>query len=240
MNKTAFLFVLCGFLLISPLVSAYTNEEECGFCKNEPDCCAQIRETKDATECSWPIRGYCNPNTCSQAEGNKQKCGWYWVFHNANDNEYHIGTNSPNGYGCMIGDTEATMHPRCDPTPIPTMKPTITPYPTQRPPTIIPTRMPPPPTSAPLPTSVPVPTVFIIPSATVLPTVQPAPYQPPPDTLPAFQIPLLSVPCTTTVEKPDAVTRLVQEIGMRDKMLEEAINTQLFRLLYSVTSMLHI
>lgn len=150
MKRLLFILILsCLLWVIAPTASAYTNEEECGFCKNEPDCCVEMRSTKDAFACSWPIRGYCKPDTCNQIDGNHQKCGWYWAFHDANDNDYHLGTNSSSGYGCMIGDSEATMHPRCEPTPIPTVRPTTRP------------------TSAPFPISLP-------PSATLQPTQPPA------------------------------------------------------------------
>jgi len=56
------------------------------------------------------------------------------MFHDANSNQYHLGTNTPNGYGCMIGSSESTTSPRCgsngETTPTPTkpiFSPTITP-----------------------------------------------------------------------------------------------------------------
>jgi hypothetical protein len=117
----------------SSIIKAEGND--CDLCINEPPCCAEIINTHDAFSCEWPTRGWCQPSTCSQIEGKGQKCGWYWVFHDANDNDYKLGTNGVNGYGCMIGATEQTMRPRCGPQAsiVPTIQPTIPPQPTSPP-----------------------------------------------------------------------------------------------------------
>ncbi|MBI4066743.1 hypothetical protein HY407_00005 [Candidatus Gottesmanbacteria bacterium] len=168
------------------------------LCATEPSCCAEIlRQLKEVGEdiydlpdseqpyhaCEWDAgnadtnyRGYCKPSTCSQLpEGLKYRgrCGWYWSFHEGY-------TNSPNGYGCMIGDTEATMRPICGgggnptntPRPTNPIQPTNTPRPTRRPtrvprPTKVPTatRVPPTPTPVYIPVTVtPNPSVTIAPN----------------------------------------------------------------------------
>lgn len=116
-------------------------EDDKNYCVNPPECCARMDQSHDAHECEWPIRGYCR--NCGSIEGKNERCGWYWIFHNANDNEYKLGTNSPDGYGCMIGDegnmrpkynadgSINTLQPTAKPTAIPTQKPTsIPPTPT--------------------------------------------------------------------------------------------------------------
>lgn len=161
--------LLAGILLITALVgiTLYTYQKSntrtkaagplCNEnCVHEPECCVAIRANDDPYECEWPTRGWCTPRTCNPYTGQKTNCGWYWKFHNANDNEYHIGTNTPEGYGCMIGENEGTMRPICSGG---GSKPTNTPRPTQSPPTNTPkpsrptnTPKQPKPTKAPKPT----------------------------------------------------------------------------------------
>ncbi len=139
-------------------------EDDAKYCVNPPECCARMDQSHDAHECEWPIRGYCR--NCGSIEGKNERCGWYWIFHNANDNEYKLGTNSPDGYGCMIGD-QGNMRPKYNAdgsinTPKPTVAPTA--VPAQKPTSV-------PPTTAPVPTKeTPQPTKKI---------VQPVPQKPP-------------------------------------------------------------
>lgn len=229
------LFMVAVFVMvfIPGTAHAYTNEEECGFCKNEPDCCAEVRATKDATACDWPIRGYCTPATCGQVEGKGQRCGWYWIFHNANDNEYHLGTNSPAGYGCMIGDTEATMHPRCDPTPIPTAPPTSTPKPASRPTTV------PIVTSRPNPTEATLPTTMSLPAQPPsLPTAYISPVAAPSVAAPPFQIPTLPMACATTAVRPDPFINLFNTLTFHDREIENAIYLRLLLVRYAILNAL--
>ena len=85
------------------------------FCTTSPDCCTDLANQHDAYKCCWIERGFCRPDQCQQITGNKGKCGWYWSFHYTDDPN-GIGTNTKNGYGCMIGDSEATMRPKYGPT----------------------------------------------------------------------------------------------------------------------------
>lgn len=102
------------------------------FCPNQPDCCAKIVETGDPLACGDFIeRMYCPLNVCAAITAQrKQRCGWYWIWHDKNNSpNKNLGTNAPNGYGCMIGDSESTMHPRYTPsgttiTPRPLFSPT--------------------------------------------------------------------------------------------------------------------
>ena len=117
-------------------------EDDAKYCVNPPDCCARMDQSRDAHECEWPIRGYCM--NCGSIEGKNEKCGWYWIWHDANDNEYKLGTNGPDGYGCMIGDSPGTMRPKYNSdgsinTLKPTTAPTTAPAPTTKPqPTVAP------------------------------------------------------------------------------------------------------
>ncbi len=189
-------------------------ENECDYCINEPSCCADVQINHEAP-CDWPIRGYCKPNTCAQIEGKGQRCGWYWIWHDQNDTP-GLGTNTPNGYGCMIGASEATMHPRCGPQATPTIYvPSPSPSPT---PTLIPSPFPTP-TSIPQPTEIPVPipttppskpTSMMLPLPYLTTTIEPA--QPTPDifsqknqsnqgqfpsfSLPSLSLPKINLPCT--------------------------------------------
>jgi len=184
-----------GFLLAHSLsknepltTSAKAEGNDCDLCINEPSCCAEIASTHDAHACDWPTRGWCKPSTCGQIEGKGERCGWYWIWHNANDNDYKLGTNSPNGYGCMIGPSESTMQPRCTPAGAITLAPT-SPIP---PPTVIPT-------SAPLPT--------IPPSQ---PTQEPEKPTPEPTTMvrvPPNEPPPRQISNAFQVSKPESVTQ---------------------------------
>ncbi|MCL4338523.1 hypothetical protein M1271_02445 [Patescibacteria group bacterium] len=181
-------------------------EDDQKYCVNQPSCCndiiTQLNAKGDITDlpdgeqpyhaCDWPIRGYCQMSICNQLPAGKKyrgECGWYWIFHDANGNSYHLGTNTPDGYGCMIGDTEASMRPKYGPDgstiapPTPTSLPLPTPLPTAIPTVVIsPTSVP---TQTPLATVMPtsIPTIVyptnpsqVYPTTFVLPTV----YVPPP------------------------------------------------------------
>lgn len=126
-------FVLVAVFVLSflSLVKVVSAAPVCDArCQTDPSCCANIvkkaqemgEDIYDADdgdqpyhECEWPERGYCKPSTtCNKLpDGIKYRghCGWYWAFHDANGGD--LGTNTPNGYGCMIGDSEATMRPIC-------------------------------------------------------------------------------------------------------------------------------
>lgn len=172
--------VVLLFSFFAGLTTVYTNKEVrtkaagpvCDDrCVHELDCCKAIKANGDPYECAWPDRGWCFPSTCAPYNGQHTNCGWYWKFHNANDNEYHIGTNTAEGYGCMIGPDEASMRPICNGR---GGKPSNTPRPAQ-----------PKPTNTPKQrgtiSSTPIPTdSFILPSQD--PHVQPT-------TLPATQVP---------------------------------------------------
>ncbi len=145
------------------------------FCTTPPDCCTDLASLHDAYKCCWIERGFCRPDQCQQITGNKGKCGWYWGFHDGN-------TNTPDGYGCMIGDSEATMRPKYGPTASPTstpILPTQTPAITNTPipsssitPTNTPASSTPTGTVTPLsPTNTPQVTVTIAPTVTSRPTV---------------------------------------------------------------------
>lgn len=178
-----------------------------GRCVHELDCCKLIKQNNDPYECAWPDRGWCFPQTCAPFEGQNTKCGWYWKFHNANDNEYHIGTNSPNGYGCMIGDSPETMRPICSgggasPKPSSPLRPTDTVSPARKP---NPTRKPRP-TKAPTlrPTRRPDPTTRLLPTDEPFPTEREEPTEIPIDeeeTPPPFDDGGFVVP--TTIPLPD-------------------------------------
>ncbi len=182
-------------------------EDDQKYCVNQPSCCndiikqfnqhgGDISDLPDSDQpyhaCDWPIRGYCQLSICNQLPGGKKyrgECGWYWIFHDKGGNSAGLGTNTPNGYGCMIGDTESTMRPKYGPDgstiapPTPTSLPLPTPLPTAIPtvvisPTSIPTQVP---LATVMPTSIPTmvyptnpPQVY--PTTFVLPTV----YVPPP------------------------------------------------------------
>lgn len=141
-------------------------------CPNPPDCCVRMASSHDPFECDWPIRGYCTLDICNGIDGKKQRCGWYWIWHNQDDTP-GIGTNTPNGYGCMIGDSEATMHPKYSPSGATvTPKPSVSPTPL---PTVIP------PTST-LPTNTPIiiqPTTTPLPTQPYFPTVTPTIFRQP-------------------------------------------------------------
>ena len=142
-------------------------------CVTEPSCCVQVLKRleelggpegiMDLPDNEQPYHecptlyhgnnelGYCRLETCNQLPAGvryRGHCGWYWYFHDGS-------TNTPNGYACMIGDSEATMRPICGgggnppPTnpPVPTSPPMSTVKPTKKPkptktPTPKPTRVP--------------------------------------------------------------------------------------------------
>lgn len=196
------------------------------LCQTEPSCCADIIRRMnelggpdailDLPDSEQPYhecpalyeenneRGYCRPETCNQLPAGVQyrgRCGWYWGFHEG-------ATNTANGYGCMIGDSEATMQPICgggtqpsntprptssnppSSTPIPTRKPTKTPKPTKRP---KPTKTPVPPTATPY--NIPV-------TATPIPNVT----QQPNYTPPVFYISTTPFPTVPIVNQPEDET----------------------------------
>lgn len=212
------LIVIIGFISLdvaiqkTPTTSMITKAEgnDCEFCNNEPECCKEVESTHEAP-CDWPTRGWCKPSTCAQIEGKGQRCGWYWLFHNANDNEYKLGTNSPNGYGCMIGESESTMKPRCTAQGPITLAPSNAPTPTQTAipttiPTLIPTEIlqptqePLPPTAIPTQPNSAIPTTRLLPLPTDIPTNQviipttvliPSPQN---DTVSTFRLPSFTLP----------------------------------------------
>jgi len=239
-------FVLAIWLIFSTKQSVNTvlqaEGSDCDLCTNEPPCCAEIRNTHDAFACEWPTRGWCQPSTCSQIEGKGQKCGWYWVFHDANDNDYKLGTNGINGYGCMIGATEQTMRPRCGPqasivpTQIPPttpLQPTSQPQPTQA---VAPT-LAPQPTSAPSPNN-PFPTqIQVFPTTkTFFPTSTPNQSSIPLFSLPKFSFPTIKLnfnkqKINDGAAKPlDFFRYLFEGITYYDRLLEQTINDNLKKL----------
>lgn len=243
MKKILFTIILSFILLKGPVYAMDDPVAECLVCKNEPPCCAQIVATHDPYQCENFIdRMYCKPSTCSQIDGKTARCGWYWLFHNANDNEYHLGTNTPVGYGCMIGDTEATMRPRCDPTPIPTSTPiptpspipttppksTSPPSPTQKPlPTeeqLLPTQKP-----SPLSTQSPIqPVYFDIPNTSTLPPSEtpPVSFQLPQFSLPLVQIPTIPITCSISPSTIDPISYIFDKVTYYDRAFENTINVQ--------------
>lgn len=100
-------------------------------CATEPSCCAEIikrlNELGDISDlpddeqpyhmCDWDAnnfdlndRGFCKPSTCNQLPAGvkyRGHCGWYWGFHEG-------ATNSPNGYGCVIGSSDGDLRSLCD------------------------------------------------------------------------------------------------------------------------------
>jgi len=214
---------------------------DCDLCINEPPCCAEIRNTHDAFGCDWPTRGWCQPSTCSQIEGKGQRCGWYWIFHNANDNDYKLGTNSPNGYGCMIGETEQTMRPRCGPQAsiIPTK---ILPSTSLQPTTFQQPTNPPQPTTAPLQPTVVIPrsptqplpssggTFNIQTHTATIPTKSPQAITIPQITFPQFTFPSIQIHFNPTQINQEAAKplgffeSLFEAIIHYDQLLEISIN----------------
>lgn len=208
-------------------------EDDVKYCVNAPECCARIDVTHDAHECDWPIRGYCR--NCGSIDGKNERCGWYWIFHNANDNEYKLGTNSPDGYGCMIGD-EGNMRPKYNadgtinklqptaiPTTIPTQKPTsippttVIPQPTKK--IIQPTQSKP---QVPFPTAVVQPKVVNIFES---PTPTPIPFKIN-FGIPAIQIDLINI--NKNVKKPLEFFQFIfKTIRKYDLLLETTINTRI-------------
>lgn len=176
------------------------------FCVNRPSCCAQIVETHDAHACEDFIeRMYCPLDVCSAIEGRNERCGWYWIWHDMNDDPvYHLGTNNPDGYGCMIGDSPQTMVPKYTSTGA-----TITPKPPASP--------------TPKATSTPVvtptvyipPTVYLSPTAYVYPTsyptvnyYQPTTYNPPASPAGGQPTTYYSYPTAPPYNRPEATQYL--------------------------------
>ncbi len=194
-------------------------EDDAVACVKAPACCDEIVKTGDAHACPdpWGVegRGYCPLSVCGAIEGKKERCGWYWIWHNKDDNDYKIGTNAPDGYGCMIGDSESTMRPKygpggaTNPPPQPTQPPpTATIYlpPTSIPtavptvfiPTSFPTQVPSYPTSIPTvpsnPTGNIMPTVYLPPTLYIYPTVTSEPSYTPTPTPKLFSLPNILPP----------------------------------------------
>ncbi len=279
----AFFLVLNLAVIIPSLLSQnqpYTTttnaiENECGYCLNEPPCCAQIINQLQSNggnvtnlpdgqqpyhACDWPIRGYCRPSTCNQLPaGHKYRgnCGWYYMFHDANGNNYHLGTNAENGYGCMVGLTEATMQPRCTagggvvtlsqlvatPTTAPT--PQSTPAPIPQPTTI-------PATPVVQPTIEPnnagysntKETILVPPNESAQPTINPFPLLTPVAVSRGFRFPSIQFPSiflpkgfidlvalNTAARKPLSLFEdIFFTVVKYDKILEHAINTRLQQL----------
>lgn len=89
----------------SPYGQAYdTNSIEVGryFCLQQPPCCAEMFRSNNPEACCWPEKGYCYPTYCTPETKANNNCGWYWEFHDS---------ATPNGYGCMKGDSPSTMQP---------------------------------------------------------------------------------------------------------------------------------
>ncbi len=220
-NAILFIGIIFSSLTIIGIVNNPNNqdirshasvEDDRNYCVNPPDCCGRMEQSHDAHECEWPIRGYCN--NCGAIEGRKERCGWYWIFHDAGATG-GLGTNSPDGYGCMIGDSESTMRPKygpggaTNPPPQPTQPPpTATIYipPTSIPtavptifiPTSIPTQTPIYPTAIPTVPSYPtgniVPTIYTPPTLYIYPTMTPQPTNTPTPTPKSFSIPNILPP----------------------------------------------
>lgn len=181
-NKIVFIplyILLASILVVSLFISknqetrtrAASLEEEFRNCITPPKCCYDIVQTGDAFSCPTPWgvdgdgRGWCPPSMCAAIQGKGQRCGWYWLFHDEKDTP-GIGTNTPTGYGCMIGDSEATMKMKFNP------DGTLISYPSAVTPTVQPTKVPRP-TEIVLPTSPqPTPTEIVLP-----PTNSPVPTQ---------------------------------------------------------------
>lgn len=155
-------------------------------CVTEPPCCAKIIQKMQELggpdeilglpdseqpyhECEWTEgndltndRAYCTHATCDKlplGKAYRGGCAHYWGFIDSEPYGGTIGTNTSEGYGCMIGDSAETMVPICEylkkPTPKPTspIQPSKSPVPTKK---LKPTKMPTPssrPSQAPFPTN---------------------------------------------------------------------------------------
>jgi len=213
------LFIITGIFLTRWVVQnksqenrtyAYTEEEEAQFCTNQPSCCddiiKQLNEKGDISDlpdgeqpyhaCDWPLRGYCQMSVCGQLPSGKKyrgECGWYWIWHDkdASPNK-DIGTNMPSGYGCMIGDSEATMRPKYG------SSPTNPPQPTN----------PPRPSDTPIP-SEPTPTEILYPTETPIPTLPPGIYFSP---TPQSSVPTQPIfyPTSVPTNPPPQITETVE------------------------------
>lgn len=249
------LFIVFNIILILPKmlsqnqsynISTQAIENECSYCLNEPPCCAKMVQNSDMHECDWPIRGYCQLNTCHSVDVPKQeRCGWYWIWHDANDNDAHLGNNTPNGYGCMIGNSESTLQPRCTPQGEVTLSPTIAPAePTipEQPPQVTETPAPEP-TIAAVPTTIlrvppnEIPTHAIIPNAFQQSTTTSVsqPFEFPSIHLPTINFPKVNIDLVAinqNARKPlDLFEYLFRRIVYYDSLLEKNINGQLIRIL---------
>lgn len=145
-SKPVLLFVIFAVILLGIIVSSLPRKQSIvskaesavcdSRCLHEDPCCAQMVAQQDYTLCEWADpRGYCKPETCNKLGPgleNRGRCGWYWSFHDAAGSG--LGTNTPQGYGCMIGSSAESMRPICDGGGEPTPKtPTNTPKPTRKP-----------------------------------------------------------------------------------------------------------
>ncbi len=237
-------------------------ENECSYCLTEPSCCgqiiAQLNQAGDVTglpdnqqpyhACDWPIRGYCQPKTCNQLPaGGKYRgnCGWYWMFHDASGNSYNLGTNTPTGYGCMIGLSESTMQPRCTGTGEITLAPSGSATPTAPP--VSPTSQPTEPTlpaarpstPTPLPSLEPTPIFYVTPelqfpgSYTDFESQQPTPEVPiTPFTLPALKIQVnFAKVGLQSAKAVDLFSYIFQIIRYYDSKLENSINNEVTTIL---------
>lgn len=243
------LFILLNIILILPKmlsqnqsydIATQAIENECSYCLNEPPCCAKMVQNSDMHECDWPIRGYCQLSTCHSVDVPKQeRCGWYWIWHDAGDNSYQLGNNSPNGYGCMIGNSESTIKPRCTAAGPITLAPTgSAPSPTTYIlPTVAPTAIPQPTESLPTPTPLPQPTAILrVPPNEMHPTVNTLPTAGPITSSPQFEFPSINLPKTQInlpkinqlARKPlDLFEYLFLSIVNYDKQLENTINGEI-------------
>jgi len=160
----------------APYGQAYdTNSVEANryFCLQQPPCCAEMFRRNDPEACCWPEKGYCYETYCTAETTVNNNCGWYWKFH---DNA------TPNGYGCMKGESPSTMQPVFGlPATAEGGQPTATPTPPTQPPTnpptAVPTSKPNEPTYTPSPTSTqnnPTPTTSAL-RPTIAPTRSNAP-----------------------------------------------------------------
>lgn len=136
----------------------------CG--ERQPDCCFDVYNYKESRFCCWQERYLCHPSLCEGSSGGSG-CGWWWgPGYDSRTGKYLSET--PEGYGCVIGDHNNLQAKYGIPPNLPnaataTPRPaTPTRTPTQRPPTNTPTRPASNPTATPttppgVPTNTPVP-----------------------------------------------------------------------------------
>lgn len=207
-----------------------SQEDDANYCVNPPDCCARMAESHSAYECEWPIRGYCK--NCGDIEGRTERCGWYWIYHDTY-------TNSPNGYGCMIG-TENNMRPiygsggspllapTNPPQPTLPLQPTTPPQPTlPPPPAIIPTNPPP---------QAPPNNTFNLQKSVSLPSVTPVTqntFTLPQLAIPQFKLPVFEIHLNGQKINEEAAKPLgffeylFNQVVYYDQLLEQTINEKL-------------